>query len=283
MSHRNGTLYVVATPIGNLGDISPRAREVLAAVARVACEDTRRTGRLLKGLGIHARLISLHEHNEEQRIPGLLAELEAGHDIAVVSDAGTPLVSDPGFRLVSAVAAAGHRISPVPGPSAVLAALSVAGLPAQPFAFEGFPPRQSKARRERFAALASEARTLVLFEAVHRLPGMLADAAEVFGADRPACVARELTKLNEQILRAPLAELAEWAAATPEAGKGEAVVVIGPAAPQEAGAAIGEHRLLRALAARLAPGEAAAIAAEVTGQPKRELYRRILRMKETDA
>lgn len=273
----SGTLYIVATPIGNLEDVSARARSILAGVDRIACEDTRHSGRLLAHLGIRAQLVSLHDHNEEQRLPSLVAALQAGESIALISDAGTPLVSDPGFRLVRAAAEAGCPVSPIPGPSAVIAALSVAGLPPEPFAFEGFPPRQGKARRERFRALGKETRTLVFYESVHRLKAMLADLAECLDADRPACVCRELTKRNEQVLRAPLGELQAWAAQAPEAGKGEAVVLVGPAPADEGGGrAVEAERVLTILAERLAPGEAASLAAEITGEPRKRLYQRLL-------
>lgn len=273
----SGTLYIVSTPIGNLADLSARAREVLGTVDRIACEDTRHSGRLLNHLGIRSRLVSLHDHNEERRLPGLVSALEAGESIAVISDAGTPLVSDPGFRLVRAAAKAGCRISPIPGPSAVIAALSVSGLPPEPFAFEGFPPRQAKARREGFRGLRSEPRTLVFYESIHRLGATLSDMAAAFGADRSACVCRELTKRNEQIRRDTLAELAEWAASAPEARKGEAVILVGPAerSPEDGGG-IAADDLLAALARRLPPGEAASLVSELTGQPRRRFYQRLL-------
>lgn len=273
----SGTLYIVSTPIGNLADLSARAREVLAGVDRIACEDTRHSGRLLSHLGIRSRLVSLHDHNEEQRLPGLVSALQAGESIAVISDAGTPLVSDPGFRLVRAAAEAGCRISPIPGPSAVIAALSVSGLPPEPFAFEGFPPRQAKARREHFRGLRSEPRTLVFYESIHRLAATLSDMTDAFGSDRAGCVCRELTKRNEQVCRNTLAGLAEWAASASEARKGEAVILVGPAdRVPEAGGGIAVDELLAALAHRLPPGEAASLASELTGQPRRRLYKRLL-------
>jgi 16S rRNA (cytidine1402-2'-O)-methyltransferase len=220
-----GRLLVVATPIGNLGDLSPRARDAFAAADVVACEDTRRTGQLLAHLGLRRPLLSLHEHNERQRLPHLVAQLAAGKVVALASDAGTPLLSDPGYLLVREAAAHGVRVEPVPGPSAVLAALAASALPPYPFTFAGFaPPRQGK-RRTFYRGWAGLGHTLVVFESPHRLLASLADALEELG-DRPAAVARELTKLHEEVLRAPLgAQLAAWRARP--ALKGEFVLVIG--------------------------------------------------------
>jgi 16S rRNA (cytidine1402-2'-O)-methyltransferase len=207
-----GRLYVVATPIGNLGDLSPRAAEVLRSVDLVLAEDTRRTGTLLEHVGSRVRQRSLHEHNERDRIDEVLALLEEGQQIALVSDAGTPVVSDPGFRLVAAAGEAGMRIEPIPGPSAMLAALAVSGLPSDRVVFEGFLPRKGRARADRLAELGNEARTIVLFVSPHRAAADLADLAESLGADRPAIVARELTKLHEEVLRGGLRTLAGQAA-----------------------------------------------------------------------
>ncbi len=221
----SGTLFVVSTPIGNVADLSPRARELLARAALIACEDTRHTGRLLARCGIEARLLSLHEHNEAERVPGLLARLEDGDDVALVSDAGTPLLADPGFLLVRAAAAAGIEIQAVPGPSAILAALAVSGLPPYPFTFAGFPPRKPGKRESFFRWLGELGHTAVLFESPHRLPATLATAAKVLGP-RPAVLCRELTKLHEETLRGTLPEIA---AAIGERArvKGELVLVIG--------------------------------------------------------
>jgi 16S rRNA (cytidine1402-2'-O)-methyltransferase len=220
-----GTLLVIATPIGNLGDLSPRARDAFAAADLVACEDTRRTGQLLFHLGLRKRLVSLHDHNERQRLPQLLAELAAGRTVALASDAGTPLLSDPGYLLVREAAARGARIEPLPGPSSALAALVVSALPPYPFTFAGFaPPRQGK-RRGFYRACAGLGHTLVVFESPHRLLASLADALAEMG-DRPAAVARELTKLHEEVVRGTLAaQLAAWDARP--ALKGEFVLVIG--------------------------------------------------------
>jgi 16S rRNA (cytidine1402-2'-O)-methyltransferase len=234
MTFMPGRLILVATPIGNLEDLSPRARRALAEADLVACEDTRRTGLLLHHLGLKKRLVSLHEHNERKRLPELLAALEAGRTIAVASDAGTPLVSDPGFPLVRAAVAAGHRVEPIPGPSAILAALVASGLPPHPFTFAGFPPPKSGRRRRFWAELAGLPHTLVVFESPHRLLASLDDALAELGPGRPAAVARELTKLHEEILRGPLAELRATLGER-TALKGEFVLVIGGASDAGAG------------------------------------------------
>ena len=225
-----GTLLVVATPIGNLDDLSPRARQAFERADLVACEDTRRTGLLLSRLGVKRPLVSLHEHNERQRLPRLMAALEAGETVALASDAGTPLVSDPGFLLVREAVARGVRVEPVPGPSALLAALVVSGLPPHPFTFCGFPPPKKGKRRTFYQRFAALDHTLVIYESPHRLLASLADALEVLG-DRPAAVARELTKLHEEVVRGPLSEVLAELAARPSV-KGELVVVIGPPAAE---------------------------------------------------
>ncbi|HVT19659.1 MAG TPA: 16S rRNA (cytidine(1402)-2'-O)-methyltransferase [Thermoanaerobaculia bacterium] len=218
---------VVATPIGNLGDLAPRARDAFAAADLVACEDTRHTGRLLAHLGIKKPLVSLHEHNERQRVPRLLAELAAGRTVALASDAGTPLLSDPGYLLVREAAALGITIEPLPGPSALLAALVASALPPYPFTFAGFPPARQGKRRTFYRAWAGLGHTLVLFESPHRVLASLADALDALG-DRPAAIARELTKLHEEILRGPLSVLRDELAKRSSL-KGELVVVIGAA------------------------------------------------------
>ncbi len=276
MAERAGVLYVVATPIGNLDDLSPRARATLAAVAVVAAEDTRHSGTLLAHFGIGTPLISLHDHNEAERAPALVGRLLAGEDVALVSDAGTPLISDPGFELVRAARAAGIRVTPVPGPSALVAALCVSGLPTDRFVFEGFLPAKAAARRERLAALAGETRTLVFYESVHRLQESLADMAAAFGDTRRAVLARELTKLHEGVREAPLAELARWAGADAAAGKGEVVLVVAGAA--EAAAALPAEQVLKALLKELPVKQAASLAAEITGAKKNKLYDRALEL-----
>jgi len=220
-------LLVVATPIGNLDDLSPRARTAFESADLVACEDTRHTGRLLAHCGIKKPLVSLHEHNERQRVPRLLADLREGKTIALASDAGTPLLSDPGFVLVREAAAAGARIEPIPGPSAAVAALVVSGLPPYPFTFAGFPPPKTGKRRTFYKGWADLGHTLVVFESPHRLLASLADALEELG-DRPAAIARELTKMHEEILRGSLSRLLEELKIRPSL-KGEFVIVIGAA------------------------------------------------------
>ena len=266
------TLHVVATPIGNLGDLSPRAREVLADVAAVCAEDTRRSGQLLAHFGIDTPLLALHEHNEQQLAERLVARLLAGDSLALVSDAGTPLVSDPGYRLVRAARAAGIRVSPVPGPSALSAALSVAGLPSDRFAFEGFLPAKASARRERLGELAGEARTLVFYESSHRIDESLADLRVAFGDGRPAVLARELTKLFETVLDGSLADLHARVVADPDQRKGEFVLVV-QGRGEDADATLVEGlRVYAILARHLPPSAAAKLAAEITGASRKALY-----------
>jgi 16S rRNA (cytidine1402-2'-O)-methyltransferase len=274
VAKKPGTLWVVATPIGNLEDLSLRARRILAEADLVLCEDTRHSGRLLAAFGIEARLAPLHEHNELREAPRLVARLLAGETMALISDAGTPLLSDPGYRLVREAAAAGVTLSPVPGPSALLAALSVAGLPTDRFAFEGFLPARTAARRTALAALAHEPRTLVFFEAGNRLAEFLATAAVALGAGREAVVGRELTKLHESLYRGALGELAARLASDPDARRGEAVVVIaGAAASVEASAAEQSlSRLLPLLLEELPASRAVRIAAKLTGLPRKRVY-----------
>lgn len=266
------TLHVVATPIGNLGDLSPRAQQVLREVAAVCAEDTRRSGQLLAHFGIGTPLLALHEHNEQQLAERLVARLLAGESLALVSDAGTPLVSDPGYRLVRAARAAGVKVSPVPGPSALVAALSVAGLPSDRFTFEGFLPAKASARRERLAALAGEPRTLVFYESSHRIEESLADLRAAFGDDRPAVLARELTKLFETVLDGTLADLHARVAADADQRKGEFVLVV-QGVGEDADAKLAEGRRVHAILARqLPPSTAAKLAAEITGTPRKALY-----------
>ena len=271
-----GTLYVVATPIGNLADLGERARQTLATVDVIAAEDTRRTGALLRRLGLSRPLVSLHSHNEQARSRQLLARLQAGEDVALVSDAGTPLLSDPGFPLVRAARQAGIRVVPVPGPSAIVAALSVAGIPCQRFAFEGFLPARTGARRAALAALAEEPRTLVFFEAAHRIRASLVDMAAAFGAGREAALARELTKLHEEVLHGTLAELVEALAEHPAREKGEFVVIVAGAPAPPPAVAGDEDAVLRVLLRHLGTRDAAQVAAELTGRPRKALYRRAL-------
>jgi len=271
----SGVLYVVATPIGNLGDISARARETLAAASAVAAEDTRHSGRLLRELGLERPLVSLHEHNERARVAELVARLRAGESIALVSDAGTPLVSDPGYLLVAAAIEAGITVTPVPGASAAIAALSAAGLPSDRFCFEGFLPSRAAARRRRLAELAAEPRTLVLYEAPHRIAECLADLAGALGAARRACVAREITKRFETFYRGSLGELAERAKTDADLARGESVVLIEGAPPAEPSAAQLDETLV-ILLRHLPPSAAAAAAASLTGVRRGDAYARAI-------
>jgi len=267
-----GKLYVVGTPIGNLGDFSPRARDALASADLIAAEDTRRTRGLLSTIPAEKHVIAYHEHNEEQRVGELLNRLTAGETVALVSDAGTPLISDPGWRLVRAAHAAGIEVVPIPGPSAVLAALCAAGLPTDRFVFEGFLPRKAGPRAERLSTLAAEPRTIVLFEAVHRIPETLTALVEAFGAARPAVLARELTKLHESFYPAPLGELAKRVGADIPL-LGEFVLVVAgnsdAQSPDEARA----RQIFELLRAELEPDKALRLTAEITGMPRNALYR----------
>ena len=273
MSNKSGVLYVVATPIGNLADIGQRALETLADVDLVAAEDTRHSRRLLGHYGISTRLVALHEHNERDAAGGLVEKLLHGTAVALISDAGTPLISDPGFRLVRQARRAGIEVVPVPGPCAVITALSVAGLPTDRFVFEGFLPSRSAARRTRLQALAGETRTLVFYEAGRRLAGCLDDMSAAFGGNRPVVLARELTKLHETVLEADLATLAQRIVDDPHQSLGESVLLVaGAAEPQEPGAESTRQLLAILLDEGMAVSRAAAVAARVTGQSKRALY-----------
>jgi 16S rRNA (cytidine1402-2'-O)-methyltransferase len=267
-----GTLFVIATPIGNVADLSPRARTMLESVDLVLAEDTRHTGALLTRLGIDKPLRSLHEHNEAARVDDVLERLRAGARVALVSDAGTPLVSDPGYRLLAAVRASGLRASPIPGPCAAVAALSVAGLPTDRFCFEGFLPARASARRERLDALRDEARTLVFHETVRRLPALLGDMSERFGATRRATIARELTKAFEELRHGTLAELEEYARGAGDRLRGEIVLVVEGSATAEPPGRIDAKRVLQVLLDEVPPGQAARLAAGITGAPRNDLY-----------
>jgi 16S rRNA (cytidine1402-2'-O)-methyltransferase len=274
-----GRLAVISTPIGNLGDLSPRAREELAAAELVAAEDTRRTGQLLTTLGLSRPLVSLHEHNETERIDELLERLRGGARIALVSDAGTPLLSDPGFELVRRVAQEGVSIVAVPGPSAITAALSIAGLPTERFSFEGFLPARLAERRTRLAELAAEARTLVFFEAPHRIAECLEDMAAAFGGARRAAVARELTKVFETVYRGTLATLCSQARSDANFTRGEITLVVEGAARASIDPARAQlDATLEVLLAELAPSKAAALAARLTGARRNDAYARALEL-----
>jgi 16S rRNA (cytidine1402-2'-O)-methyltransferase len=272
-----GTLYVIATPIGNRADLSPRARDTLASVQVIAAEDTRHTGQFLRQIDVRTPLISLHAHNEQERTPALLDRLAAGEDVAIVSDAGTPLIADPGYPLVAAARAAGARIVPIPGPCAAIAALCASGLPAERFCFEGFLPAQAQARRARLAQLKTELRTLVCYEAPHRVAATLTDLAEILGARR-AVVARELSKLHETFYADTLPALAARAAEDPDLTRGELVLVVAGGEPAEAVAPAELERLLRALLAELPLSRAVEVAVQATGARRNVVYRAALKV-----
>jgi 16S rRNA (cytidine1402-2'-O)-methyltransferase len=268
----------VATPIGNLADLSPRAREALAAADVIAAEDTRHTGNLLRQMGIQRPMVSLHEHNEAGRRQELVARLRHGARVALVSDAGTPLISDPGFLLLQAALEAGIAVQAVPGPSALLVALAVSGLPVERFCFEGFLPARGAARRERLRALRHEPRTMVFFEAPHRIVETLEDMAGEFGAERAACVARELTKAHESVYRGSFARLLQIAHEDANFARGEITLVVSgtggaEAAPDDAFVS----RAFELLAAELPPARAAALVAQLTGRRKSDVYNRNIR------
>jgi 16S rRNA (cytidine1402-2'-O)-methyltransferase len=284
-----GRLYVVATPIGNLGDLSPRAREVLQTCSLIAAEDTRHTGVLLKHFGIQTPQISLHDYNEQRRAAEIIERLRQGANVALVSDAGTPAISDPGFELTRAAAAAGLEIVAVPGPCAAIAALSIAGLPTDRFCFEGFLPARGAARRKRLQALDLEARTLVLYEAPHRVREMLEDCAAIFGAERSAVVVREITKMHEAAYRGSLRELSTRAGTDADFGRGEIVLLVAGAAPApgEEGGEDGHggalDRVLTPLLAELPLKQAARLAAQITETRDNEVYKRALQLKDKSA
>ena len=270
-----GVLYVVATPIGNLSDASARSLEALRAADLVACEDTRTTRTLLARHGIEARTVALHEHNEHQAAPGLIAALREGKNVALVSDAGTPALSDPGAWLVAEAHRAGIRVSPVPGPSAAAAALSASGFTAAHFLFAGFLPAAGAARRKALQAL-DVPWPLVLYEAPHRIADALDDLLARFGKDREVVIARELTKKFEEVARMPLGDAPAWLAARKERSQGEFVLVLAPGSAP-ASRAPDADKVLQILLEAVAPSEAARLEAKITGAPKNELYRKALK------
>jgi len=279
-----GQLVLVSTPLGNLGDLSPRAREVLATADLVCCEDTRRTRELLTHAGIlHKRLLSLNEHNEAARIPGVLARVRIGELVAVVSDAGTPGVSDPGGRLVAAAVAEGLTVEAVPGANAALTALIISGLPMERFCFEGFLPRRGSERNKRMAAIADEERTVLIHESPHRLAATLGDLAGACGDHRQVVVARELTKIHEEVWRGDLGEATGWFTERPV--RGEVVVVLG-GAPPLARPEVDEEQLESRLRTELDTGsgvrDAAAKVAAEFGVPRRHAYETALGLKHPD-
>jgi 16S rRNA (cytidine1402-2'-O)-methyltransferase len=267
-----GTLWVVATPIGNLGDLSPRAQQVLRDASLIAAEDTRHSRPLLQHFGIATLLTALHEHNERAAVAAIIAKLRAGEDVALISDAGTPLISDPGFRLVRAAREAGIDVSPVPGACAAIAALSVAGLPSDRFVFEGFLSAKASARRERLRELANETRTLVIYESSHRIAECCADLRDAFGSGREARLLRELTKLHETCVGPTLGEIAARVESDAEQRLGECVLVIAGCG-EEIDAKLAEgRRIYTLLRAELPPAQAAKLAAAISGAPRKALY-----------
>ncbi|MEY2853351.1 MAG: rRNA ((1402)-2-O)-methyltransferase, partial [Pseudomonadota bacterium] len=269
----SGRIDVVATPIGNIGDLSPRARTALAEADLIAAEDTRHTGALLKQFGIDRPLLSLHEHNETRRAAELVERAARGERIALVSDAGMPLISDPGFGLLRAAIDAGIAVQVIPGPSALLAALALSGLPADRFCFEGFLPAKAAARRERLRELAHEPRTLVFYESPHRVMESLQDMVEPFGAGRLAAVARELTKLHETVYRGTLESLLQIGREDSNFARGEiSLVVAGHPAGVEAPDDAYARRVLGVLSGEMPPARAAAVVAQLTGRRKAEIY-----------
>ena len=275
----SGTLFVVATPIGNLEDLSPRARQTLANVDLIAAEDTRHTGRLLSHFGIKTRLLALHDHNEADVVAGLISRLQQGESVSLVSDAGTPLISDPGYRLVQAAHNEGISVSPLPGPSALTAALSVAGLPTDRFCFEGFLPAKKKARGDVLQSLANETRTMIFYESVHRIADSLGDLVVAFGGNRLACLGRELSKMHEQCVHATLEDLAVQIQDGTITSKGEFVIVVSGTS-EDRPSSIDVDRLLIELADKLPAKDVAKIVSRVTGEKRNSLYERLLILKD---
>ena len=266
-----GTLYIVATPIGNLEDLSPRAQRILSSVDLILAEDTRHSARLLHAFDIRTRTLAFHENNEERMTGRIISRLAAGSSVALIADAGTPLISDPGFKLVRQAHAQNIPVSPVPGPAALIAALSAAGVAPGKFLFEGFAPARAEARRKRMAALAGVAHTLVFYEAPHRIKAFLADAATIFGPGREASIARELTKKFETIRQGTLGGLIEWMEQDPDQGRGEFVVIIAGAGKEHAD--IAElTTLLNVLLKSLSLKQAVRIATELSGAPRNDIY-----------
>jgi 16S rRNA (cytidine1402-2'-O)-methyltransferase len=271
-----GTLYVVATPIGNLEDMTPRAVEVLRQADRIAAEDTRHSAGLLRHFGITTPMLSLHEHNERQKAAALLQKLTAGESIALISDAGTPLISDPGYVLVREAQLAGIRVVPVPGASALIAALSASGLPTDRFSFEGFLPAKGGQRRKALEALRQESRTLAFYESPHRILDSLADMAAVFGEDRQVVLARELTKTFETIRHDSLGSLLEWIRGDANQQRGEFVVLVHGAEQSGEGIDAETRRIAGLLAEELPLKQAAALAAKICDEKKNTLYKYLL-------
>ena len=273
MTLKPGTLFIVATPIGNLSDISARALDILKQVEHIAVEDTRHSAPLLKHYGIHKPLKALHEHNERHSLTWFIAALNAGQSIALISDAGTPLIADPGYHLVRELTALGFKISPIPGPSALITALSASGLATDHFCFEGFLSSKTAPRLSQLTKLSAEQRTLVFYEAPHRIVETLHAMREVFGLERVVCLARELTKTFETIKTAPLGELIPWLEKDANQQRGEFVVIVeGALAPEKMDLSLDEQRLLKLLRSHLPLKSASQIAAEYTGKSKNAFY-----------
>ncbi len=275
-----GCLYIVATPIGNLGDISLRAIETLKTVDLIAAEDTRHSKYMLDNQQISTSTISLHEHNEQQRSQLLLEKLQQGQSIALISDAGTPLISDPGYRLVTLVRSAGIKVIPIPGSCALIAAISASGLPSDRFAFEGFLPPKAGARQQRLTLLADETRTLIFYESPKRIVGTLNDMQQIFGVERQACLARELTKIHETIETRPLQELAQWVAADNNQQKGEIVLLVAGAVEALSADEQAMQRLLTLLLPEMPVKKAAAITAEWLSVSKNVAYQLALKLQQ---
>jgi len=277
MSLMSGTLFVVATPIGNLEDLTPRARQTLAEVDLIAAEDTRHTGRLLSHFGVKTRLLALHDHNEAELADKVIDMLLGGQSIALVSDAGTPLVSDPGYRIVKAAHERGVPVSPVPGPSALTAALSAAGLPMSNFCFEGFLPAKKKARFDVLTDLRDEARTMVFYESVHRITEMIDALLEAFGSARPVFIGRELTKMHEQCIQGTLGEIRAQLLDGTIIQKGEFVIVVSGTLETRA-SSVNFDALLNELSGKLPDKEIAKAIARATGEKRNDLYQRLLEL-----
>lgn len=281
MSDHSGVLYIVATPLGNLGDMSQRAIDTLQRVDLIAAEDTRHSKKLLVHFGIDKPMIAFHEHNERDRSSEILTQLQAGRQIALISDAGTPLISDPGYHLIRQLHDAGIRVVPIPGPSAVVTALCAAGLPTDRFIFEGFLPSKAVAREKYLSELARETRTLVFYESPHRLLETLRAMLQSFGPGRRMALARELTKTFETIRQDSIANIVSWVEANPEQQKGESVLIVEGAAQQPSDRyEVDSDKLLLTLLTCMSVKDAAHHAAQLTGQSKNELYQRALQIKQ---
>jgi 16S rRNA (cytidine1402-2'-O)-methyltransferase len=281
VSDHSGVLYIVATPLGNLGDMTQRAIETLQRVDLIAAEDTRHSKKLLVHFGIDKPMIAFHEHNERDRAGEILSQLQAGKQIALISDAGTPLISDPGYHLIRQLHDAGIRVVPIPGPSAVITALCAAGLATDRFCFEGFLPSKPGAREKSLDELARETRTLVFYESPHRLLDTLKAMLQVFGPGRRMTLARELTKTFETIHQDTIANVASWVEANPEQQKGESVLIVEGATPQKSKLVeVDADKMLLTLLRCMSLKDAAHHAAQLTGQSKNELYQRALELKQ---